>query len=483
MKHQKRTKIVCTIGPASSSPQIIEKLIKAGMDAARVNFSHGTRESNGALIKTVRAAADKLEIPVALIADLQGPRVRIGEMPEKGAALKKGEIVVLGIAKEKYENGVIPVTCKGWADALKKGQRILLDDGKMELLVKKINGLTVEAEVRIGGVLLSRKGINLPDSTVSISALTKKDKNDLKFILKNSVDFVALSFVKSAKDILDLRHLIKSLSGEKKKASEEDDKIRIIAKIEKHEAIKNIDEIIAAADGIMVARGDLGLEMPAEEVPLWQKKIISKCLMAAKPVIVATQMLESMTHNPRPTRAEVSDVANAVIDHTDAVMLSGETASGEYPVEAVETMSRVIVKIEASVFDDLAERDFFSSNLETDAVVSGLSRLLAEQVKAKAILGASLSGETGRQISRFRPEIAIFIATSTERVRRQLNLSWGVRAFTLLPCKIVEELIEKSVAHLREKKLLKPADKIIIVAGEPVGRAGNVNLVEVKEVV
>ncbi|MBI5732196.1 MAG: pyruvate kinase [Candidatus Magasanikbacteria bacterium] len=481
MKSLKRTKIVCTIGPASASPEVIEKFVKAGMDAARVNFSHGTHESNSALIKTVRRVAEKLEAPVAIIADLQGPRVRIGEMPTKGAILKKGEKVILSAALEKYQNKKIPVTYKGLTNDLKSGQRILLDDGKIELLVRKISGRTIEAEVRVGGILTSHKGINLPDSTVSVSALTEKDKDDLKFILKMDVDFIALSFVKEAKDILDLRRLIKELSSGKKVGDEEDDKIRIIAKVEKYGAIKNIDEIIDAVDGVMVARGDLGLEMPEEDVPLYQKKIIGKCLTAAKPVIVATQMLESMTHNPRPTRAEVSDVANAVIDHTDAVMLSGETATGEYPVEAVETMSRVLVKTEASVFDDLIEHDFPPVDLKTDVVISGLSRLLAEQVKAKAILGASLSGETGRQISRFRPELPIFIATSAPRVQRQLNLSWGVRAFRLLPCKTVEELVSRSLVYLRKKKLLKSADKIIIVAGEPVGHAGNVNLVEVKE--
>ncbi|MCX6779349.1 MAG: pyruvate kinase [Candidatus Magasanikbacteria bacterium] len=477
----KRTKIVCTIGPSSSSSTVIEALVKAGLNVARINFSHGTHESNGKLIDLVRKAAEKVKSPVAVIGDLQGPRIRVGVLPPEGLILKKGSLVKINVSLIKANDGQIPVTYKNLIKDLSVNERILFDDGKLELLAKKIQGHIIEAEVIVGGTLTSNKGINLPDSTVSINALTVKDKEDLKFIITKDVDFVALSFVKSAQDVLDLRFLIKDLSG-KQAAKKKKPEIKIISKIEKHEAIKNIDEIIDASDGIMVARGDLGLEMPAEEVPLLQKRIISKCLEAAKPVIVATQMLESMTHNPRPTRAEVSDVANAVIDHTDAVMLSGETASGEYPIEAVEIMSKVIKRTESSIFDDLPYNEFFDSKQKTDTVMSGLSRLLAERIKAKAILAASLSGETGRQISRFRPELLIFVSTDNEKVQRQLNLSWGIIPFILPTCRTVEELIERSLVYLRKGKLNKKSDKLIIIAGEPVGAAGGVNWVEVKEV-
>ncbi len=472
MKTANRTKIVCTIGPASEKPAILEAMIKAGLKVARLNLSHGSQENHQVLIKRIRAVADKLGEPVAILADLQGPRLRVGELPNKGINLKAGESVVLDAALEDYQGGKIPVCYPDLAKCLKEGARILLNDGRLELIVQKIRGNLVEAKVKTGGLLTSDKGINLPDTTLNIGALTDKDKADLKFVLAAGVDLVALSFVKSARDILDLRYLIKEDSKET---------VRIIAKIEKHEAIKNIDEIIEAADGVMVARGDLGLEMPAEDVPLWQKQIIGKCLAKAKPVIVATQMLDSMTREPRPTRAEVSDVANAVIDHADAVMLSNETAAGEYPVEAVATMAKIISRTEASVFDDLPLVDQ-PKDKETEAVLSELARLLADRVKAKAILAASLTGDTGRQISRFRPELPIFVATNTLLVQRQLNLSWGVEPFILPPCHSIEELVERSLSYLKKIKKVKNGDKIIIVAGEPVGHAGQVNLVEVKEV-
>lgn len=472
----KRTKIVATIGPASEKPAVLDALIKAGMNVARLNLSHGSHENHATLIKNVRSAGEKFGEPVAILADLQGPRIRVGELPDKGLNLKSGDKVTLDTSLEEYRGEKIPVTCPGLEKDLKNDVRILLNDGRIELIVKKIHGSLIEAEVKVGGLLTSHKGLNFPDCRLSISAITDKDKDDLKFVLGEGVDLVALSFVREAKDILDLRFLIKDYLKKNKKQQVS---MQIIAKIEKGEAIKNIDEIIEAADGIMVARGDLGIEMPAEDVPLWQKKIIAKCLAKAKPVIVATQMLDSMTYSPRPTRAEVSDVANAVMDHTDAIMLSNETAAGEYPVEAVEMMAKIVVKTEASVFDNLP-LDNKSANGETEIVLSQLARLLADEVGAKAILAASLTGETGRQISRFRPELPIFVATDTVTVQRQLNLSWGVRPFILPPCKSIEELVERSLAYLKQKKELKKGDKIIIVAGEPVGHAGGVNLVEVK---
>ncbi len=478
----KRTKVVCTIGPASESVGVLEEIIRNGMNVARLNMSHGTHANHAKTIKNIRAVSKKTGEPIALLADLQGPKIRVGKLPDAGIKLEAGKKIVFtnkitagGEAKEK---GRIPVTYLEFHKDVKTGSRMFLDDGLLEVRVLGIKGKDVQAEVVTGGILTSHKGLNFPDCRLSTSAITDKDRDDLKFVLGAGVDLIALSFVREAKDILDLRFLIKDFLKKNKKRPAP---VQIIAKIEKSEAIKNIDEILEVADGVMVARGDLGVEMPAEDVPLWQKKIIAKCLSRAKPVIVATQMLDSMTRSPRPTRAEVSDVANAVMDHTDAVMLSNETAAGAYPVEAVKMMAKIVVKTEASVFDDLPLANK-PVDEDTEMVLSQLARLLADEVGAKAILAASITGETGRQISCFRPELPIFVATDTETVQHQLNLSWGIRPFILPPCKSIEELIERSLVYLKQTKEVKKGDKIIIVAGEPVGHAGGVNLVEVKKV-
>lgn len=476
----KRTKIVCTIGPASESKAIITKLIKAGMNVARLNFSHGTYENHALLVKNLRAAAEAEGEYLAILADLQGPRLRVGNLPQEGVKLENGKTVVINPKTLEYKKNEIPVEYPLFKDDIKISDRLLLDDGKIELKVRSYKGELVEAEVVHGGTLLPHKGINFPDSQLSISSLTEKDKADLKFILGQNVDFVALSFVRTAKDVLDLRFLIKQY--EKELGIKNGPPILIISKIEMREAINNLDEIIDVTDGIMVARGDLGLELPAEEVPLWQKKMIQKCLAVAKPVIVATQMLDSMVHNVRPTRAEVSDVANAVIDHTDAVMLSAETASGEFPVETVTTMAKIAMKTEASTFDDLEIKPSGKKNEPLDDAISELARLAADKLGAKAILAASISGASGRHISRFRPELPIYVPTDTDRVCHQLNLSWGIRPFILPSCRTIEELVERSMGYLKKNKELKKGDRVILVAGEPVGQAGNVNLVEVREV-
>lgn len=479
---RKRTKIVCTIGPASESKEMIKKLIQAGMNVARLNFSHGTHASHAMLIKNLRAVAKELGEPLAILADLQGPRLRVGDLPEQGVKLKKGEKVKLDCLGGKYRLGVIPVNYPQLKEDVKIGHRLLFDDGKIEMTVTGFSGQAVEAEVRYGGTLTSHKGMNFPDSALSVSSLSKKDKEDLQFIVSQNVDWLALSFVRTAKDILDLRFLVKEY--EKKAGLPATPPLRIVSKIEKREALDNLDEILGVTDGVMVARGDLGLEMPMEDVPLWQKRIIDKCLSAAKPVIVATQMLDSMVHSARPTRAEVSDVANAVIDHTDAIMLSAETASGDYPVEAVATMAKIAIKSESSVYDDLpfaAEREG-KKDESLDRVISQLGRFMADKIKARAILAASLSGDSGREVACYRPQLPIYVATDSERVCRQLNLTWGVVPFILPACRTIEELTERSMSYLKKKKEFKKGDQVIVIAGEPVGRPGNVNLVEVKEV-
>lgn len=475
-----RTKIVCTIGPASNTKKILKEMIAAGMNVARLNFSHGTYTEHKKLIKNIRSAAEETQKTVAILQDLQGPRIRIGDIGKKSRLLKKGEQVILTTAAVKTGDRRLPVTYEKLHVDIQPKQRILLVDGLIHLKVKKIDGHDIFCEVKIGGLVETHKGINLPDTKISISALTEKDKKDALFGVKNQVDFIALSFVTSAKDVYDLRYLLKEY--EKKLKIKNPHKIRIVVKIERNEAIENLDEIVEATDAVMIARGDLGIELPAEDVPLMQKMIIDCCLEKAKPVIVATQMLDSMMKNIRPTRAEVSDVANAVIDHADALMLSGESAAGLYPVQTVDYMRRIIEKTENSSYDDLVVKLYAKKIVPTDEAVSRIANILATSVKANLILAASLSGYTGRIISRYRPEMPIFVACDNERTQRQLMLSWGVIPFLLPTCKSIEELIDRSLGYLKKNKFVKKEDKIIIIAGEPVGASGNVNLVEIKEV-
>ena len=478
----KRTKIVCTLGPATEKKETIVKLVEAGMNVARLNFSHGTYENHQMIIDNVRSVVKESGEPVAILQDLQGPKIRVGALPESGVILIKGSVITFDTSKEGYEDGVVPIDYEDLHLYIHDGERILLDDGKIETRVVHLSGTHISAEVVVGGILTSHKGINVPDSHLTISALAEKDKRDVKFGVAHDVDFMALSFVTSAKDILDLRFLIKEY--EKELGKKPENPIRIIAKIERPAAVKDIEEILDVVDCIMIARGDLGIEIPAAEVPLVQKHLIDLALAAAKPVIVATQMLDSMQHNPRPTRSEVSDVANAVIDHTDAVMLSNETASGEYPVETVKTMAEIIMETEASAYDDLHLHHLQEyKKTSVDEVMSEAARVLAEEVGAVGILAASLSGDTARLISRNKPELPIFVATSDERVQRQMNLSWGVVPFTVLPvCRSIEELVERSTVELKKASYVTKLEKIIVVAGEPVGHAGHVNLLEVREV-
>ena len=477
---KKRTKIVCTIGPACETVATLTAMVMAGMNVARLNFSHGTYENHARLIKNIRAVSKKTGEPIAIAQDLPGPKIRVGVLPDEGIKLPEGEIVTFDTGARKYAKNIIPVDYPRLHEFAKSGDRLLLNDGRVGALITRVAGTRLQVKVVNGGVITSHKGINVPDSHLAISALTEKDREDVRFGVQHGVDFIAMSFVTSAKDILDLRYLIKQY--EKELGLKVEQPIRIIAKIERQEAVTNIKEILEVADGIMIARGDLGIEIPAAEVPLAQKNLIDKALAAAKPVIVATQMLDSMQENPRPTRAEVSDVANAVIDHTDAVMLSNETATGKYPVETVETMANIIIETEASVYDNLIIREHKGKKQKIDNVISEMSRLLADDIRAKLILAASISGETAHLISRYRPEVPIVVATNTDRVERQLNLSWGVLSFVLVPCRTIEELIERSVLYLKKKKIVKSGDKIIVVAGEPVGHAGHVNLLEVREV-
>ncbi len=469
----KRTKIVCTIGPACHTEPMLKKMIAAGMNVARLNFSHGTHKDHAKLTNLVHSAAKKQKAIVAILQDLQGPKIRVGELPEKGIDLVAGKQIIFS-TKIKPAAGRIPVTYPKMHSDVKPGQRLLLSDGLMDVQVKKVSGQDIYCLVGTGGHLTSHQGINMPETKISASSMSDKDKDDVEFGVKLGVDWIALSFVRSAKDIYDLKALIK------KHQKGHGQPIRVLAKIEKREAVENMDEILEATDGIMVARGDLGVEIPAEDVPLIQKQLIEKALEISKPVIVATQMLDSMIRNPRPTRAEVSDVANAVIDHTDAVMLSGETATGKYPVQTVQTMARIIRKTESSHYDDLNVKNRKPKTKQV--AVASLARELADESSAKLILVASLTGRSGRIVSSYRPELPIFVGTHDVRVCNQLALSWGVMPFLLPTCQNVQALISKSVTYLKKNRFSKNNDQIVVVAGQPTGISGTTNLVEMRTV-
>lgn len=421
---KKRTKIVCTIGPACDSVEMLVKMIAAGMNVARLNFSHGSHENHTQLFNNIREAARQAGEPIAILQDLQGPKIRVGVLPETGIALTSGAQIVFDTALSEYAGEAIPVDYHELHQYLKAGERLLLNDGKMETKIVTVEGTRITATVTSGGNLTSHKGINVPDSTLSVRAMSEKDKDDARFGLSLGVDFMALSFVRNAQDILDLRAILDEEAIAKDIS--QNPPIKIIAKIERREAVENIESIMGVVDAIMVARGDLGLEIPGEQVPMIQKQLTMIGVKYNKPVIVATQMLDSMEHSPRATRAEVSDVANAVIDHTAAVMLSNESAVGQYPVETVESMSRILSETENSKYDDLPLEIHEAKGEDVKKSMLELSRLLAERRGASALVLWGFSEEYARVMSSFRPELPIFVPTSDERTLHQLNLSWGV---------------------------------------------------------
>jgi len=479
---EKRTKIVCTIGPSSEKRTVLEQMIKAGMNVARLNFSHGSYRNHKMLIKNIRLASKRLGQPVAVMQDLQGPRIRVGKLPRAGIDLVKGEKVLL-IPEQKINyqllasasDKILPIQYSGLVKEVKVGSRILVNDGLFELKVRTIKRQQslIFCTVIRGGTVFSFRGINIPKVKIKAAVITEKDKQDLRFGLKQGIDWVALSFVKEAKDVMALKKLIKRYQS--------DSQVKIVAKIERKEAVENFNSILNVVDGIMIARGDLGVELPPQQVPLIQKKIIEKCLAVTKPVIVATQMLESMMLSPQPTRAEVSDIANAVIDHTDAVMLSGETASGKFPVESVQMMARTIIKIEKSPYDDLTKVEHPVYNSVPFGVADSLTHL-ARKLKVKVIVGVTDSGHTARMIARFRPENKILIMTNNLMVQRQLCLTWGVEPKLVKVSNNLNRLIFQAVGLAKAEKICKKGDKIIIATAHPVGSTGNMNLVKVAEI-
>lgn len=459
--YMKHTKIVCTIGPASRTKTTLQQMMSAGMNVARLNFSHGDYPDHANLIKTIRSTAKAQKKHIALLQDLQGPRIRTGEVPKEGIELSKGDTVVLLSQKEyaEFDHDVVipvPIQFPKLSKFVKKNGMVTIQDGIIELKVTHVDEGLITCRVVQGGTVFTHKGLNAPGAEIDIPVITKKDKEDLKFGIEQGVDYVALSFVKDEKNIAQLRRLLPKNSG-----------IKIIAKIERAEAVENFDRILDAVDGIMVARGDLGVELGPSEVPLLQKEMILQCIQAAKPVIVATQMLESMTGSPRPTRAEASDVANAIIDHTDAIMLSAESATGKYPVKAVRTMTQIARKVEHSPFDDLP-RKVLPQRLENHrAAVAHASVKLAESMDAKAIVLWTDTGETATLLAQLRPQHAkIVVCTNDEQVLRQSALIWGVRSILMKKPKAKSGFIRSLRAQLVKQKIVKKGDQIVIIPGE-----------------
>ncbi len=462
----KKTKIVCTLGPASSTVKTITEMVEAGMDVARLNFSHGDYDSHQQLANNVRVVSEKLKTPIAIIQDLHGPKIRVKNL-KAPLDVKTGETVVIG---EDFDLDAEVVK------SIRLKQHILIEDGLIEMEVQKIIGRKVYCTALSSGKIQDKKGVNLPRTRLKIPILTEKDVQDLKFGLKMDVDYIALSFVRTAQDVRNLKKLIDKYNPKNF------DKPKIITKIEKPEAVKNFDSILKESDAIMVARGDLGVEMPEAQVPIIQKTIIQKCLKAAKPVIVATQMLDSMIKNPRPTRAEVSDVANAVIDQTDCVMLSGETAFGRYPVKTVQQMAKIIEVTEKSAFLPGHKHLLEKAVSRSEAIAESINNL-ATNTHARVIIGATDSGFTAREIAHERPIMAnIVMLTPREKVQRQMCMLWGVQSFLVPIVKTYEKLLALMIETAKTHKLIKKGEKLVIVTGEPLGMKENLNLVEVKTV-
>jgi pyruvate kinase len=463
---ERRTKIVATLGPASDSPETLRALVAAGMDAARLNLSHGAHEEHAERAQRVRDAEAHAGRPIALIADLQGPKLRVGALADP-VVLRNGETIVVA-AEGTCSDGELPVAPAVIGDVLKAGHDVLIDDGLVRLRVGEVDRGRASCTVIVGGVVSSHKGVNLPGVPLPIPSLTRKDTADLEFALQLGVDFVALSFVRSPADVRDLRALIEQAGSH----------AHVIAKIEKSEAVDVLDDILAETDAVMVARGDLGVEVGPALVPLIQKRIIFKALERGKPVITATQMLESMVHHPEPTRAEASDVANAILDGTSAVMLSGETAVGEYPVEAVAYMDRIARAIEPSM-TYRHEIPAAEHNPTIGGAMSNAACDIAEALRAKAILVPTFRGKTASSVARLRPQRPIIALTHIEWARRQMALEWGVTPILIPECDDVEQLWSESVRAAREAGHIEPGDRVVITAGTQVNLPGSTNVIKV----
>jgi pyruvate kinase len=470
----KKTKIVATLGPASSDKEVLRQMFYAGLNVCRLNFSHGSHEDHAAVVKTIRELNEETGLNVAILADLQGPKIRTNEMENNGVELINGSIVTIGTEKILGTADRFSINYAKLPQDVQAGERILLDDGKLALEVVSTDGVSeFKAKVIHGGILSSKKGVNFPNTRISMPSLTEKDLIDLDFALEQNVDWIGLSFVRSGRDIIELKHII---ANKKCKA-------KVIAKIEKPEAIDDIDAIIKESDGLMVARGDLGVEIPYQNVPIIQKMLINKCIIHAKPIIVATQMMESMITNITPTRAEVNDVANAVLDGADAVMLSGETSVGKFPIDVIKTMTNIVTEMEK--FDGIYNKeeipDKNQARFITDSICFNACRL-SQRVEADAILTMSFSGYTAYKIASQRPKSTIYVFTSNKQILTQLNLVWGVKAFFYNKQISTDHTIADIKYLLKKEELLKEGDLVINIASIPLEDLGSSNMLKLSYV-
>lgn len=471
----RKTKMICTIGPASEDMEILEKVVLAGMNASRHNFSHGDHEEHGGRIKKVKELSKKFNREIAIILDTKGPEIRTGKFEPKKVELTKGTefTVYAGDMDVIGDTTKCAVTYAGLANDVKPGNTILIDDGLVGLTVKSVEGNAIKCEVQNTGFVGTHKGVNVPGVSIQLPALTEKDKSDLIFGCEVGVTMIAASFIRKASDVKTIREILNANGGER---------ILICSKIENQEGVDNLDEILEASDLIMVARGDLGVEIPIEQVPAVQKMIIKKCRAAGKPVVTATQMLDSMMRNPRPTRAEVSDVANAILDGTDAIMLSGESANGDYPVEAVSTMARIAEETEKSLEYKVAVSQAKSHIPAIAGVISRAASNAANELEAAAVISSTQTGATAKRISQCRPECPIIAVTPDAVVARQLAFSWGVYPIVADKMVSTDEMLEKSVEIARENKFVQSGDTVVLAAGVPVNEVGATNLLKISVV-
>ncbi|WP_073344146.1 pyruvate kinase [Caldanaerobius fijiensis] len=466
----RKTKIICTIGPASSDPEIFRLLLGYGLNVARLNFSHGTHEEHGKVIDMIKSVREMESAAVGIMLDTKGPEIRTGKVQGGSVELAEGQEFILTTDEILGNNEICSITYQGLPQDVKRGDAILIDDGLIALKVLDVSGNKIKCFVENGGILGDNKGVNVPGVKVNLPAITEKDISDIIFGIEKGVDFIAASFIRKASDVREIRELLRANGGSH---------IKIISKIETREGVENIDEIIEVSDGIMVARGDLGVEIAAEEVPIVQKSIIKKCNEAGKIVITATQMLDSMIRNPRPTRAEVTDVANAIFDGTDAIMLSGETAAGKYPIESLKMMARIAARTEDAIDYEklLREKRCYHSTV-TDAI-SHATCTTAQDLGATAVITATKSGLTARMVSKYRPNAPIIAVTYDPVVMRQLSLVWGVYPVITKAVSSTDEMIEEAVKTALASGFVKEGDVVVITAGVPVDQSGTTNLIKV----
>ena len=469
----KKTKIICTLGPSTDNEEVLKELMLSGMDVCRLNFSHQTLEEQQVRVDTIKRLREENGLATAILGDTKGPEIRTGLFPDGGIMLADGQSFTLTTKERMGDIDGCFITYKDLPGDVNVGTRILINDGLIELVCESKTETDIVCKVIHGGKVTSKKGINVPDVRLSMPFISEADRRDLEFIAKNDFDYLAASFVRSADDIVVLREELKKFGGEG---------IRIIAKIENRDGIRNVDEILDVADGIMVARGDMGVEIPFEEIPAVQKELIKQSYLRGKMVVTATQMLESMISNPRPTRAEATDIANAINEGTSAIMLSGETAAGKFPIEALKTMVKIATSAEDSI-DYYKQFHTEDNSVMPDNITNAISHATcttAYDLKAKAIITVTKSGHTAKNISKFRPDTAIIGCTTTEKVRRQLNLVWGVTPLIIDEKKTTEELFNAAAKAAKDAGIATDGDLIVITAGVPVGKSGTTNILKVK---